>query len=85
MAVKKIPMRMCVVTREKWPKKELIRVVSFNGEVSIDVTGKKNGKGCYLKKDVSVIKEAKEKKILDRVLETQINEEIYDELLKKVL
>ena len=81
---KKIPMRTCVVTHEKKPKKELIRIVSFNGEVSIDESGKKNGKGCYLKKDSEVIKTAKDKKILDRVLETTINDEIYDELLKIV-
>lgn len=79
---KKIPMRTCVVTQEKWPKKELIRIVSFNGEVSIDVSGKKNGKGCYLKKDKEVIQIAKDKKILDRVLETTIDDKIYDELLK---
>ena len=83
--MRKVPMRMCVVTREKWPKKELIRVVSFNGEVSVDTTGKKNGKGCYLKKDAAVIKLARDKKILDRVLETRVNDEIYDELLKIVL
>ena len=84
MQAHKVPMRMCIVTREKWPKKELIRVVSFNGEVSIDETGKKNGKGCYLKKDALVIKQAKDKKILSKVLETEVNDEIYDELLKIV-
>ena len=84
MAERKIPMRTCVVTKEKWPKKDLIRVVIFNGEVSIDETGKKNGKGCYLKKDKEVIQIAKDKKVLDRVLETKIDESIYDELLKLV-
>ena len=84
MALKKIPMRTCVVTREKWPKKELIRVVLFNGEVSVDETGKMTGKGCYLKKDMEVINTARKNKVLDRVLETQIDEKIYDELLKIV-
>lgn len=84
MHERKIPMRTCVVTKEKWPKKELIRVVIFNDEVSIDETGKKNGKGCYLKKDKSVIQTAKDKKILDKVLETKIEDSIYDELLKLV-
>ena len=84
MQVHKIPMRMCIVTREKWPKKDLIRVVSFNGKVSVDATAKKNGKGCYLKKDAEVIKKAKDKKILDKVLETEVNDEIYDELFKIV-
>ena len=81
---RKIPIRTCVVTHEKCPKKELIRIVSFNGEVSIDESGKKNGKGCYLKKDKEVIKIAREKKVLDRVLETTIEDKIYDELLKIV-
>ena len=84
MVQRKIPMRTCVVTKEKLPKKELIRVVIFNGEVSVDESGKKNGKGCYLKKDKNVIETAKEKKILDRVLETKIDDRIFDELLKIV-
>jgi predicted RNA-binding protein YlxR (DUF448 family) len=77
-------MRMCILTREKLPKKELIRVVNFNGEVSVDVTGKKNGKGCYLKRDASVINEAKNKKILNHVFEMDVPEEIYDEILKLI-
>ncbi len=84
MKEKKVPMRMCVVTHEKFPKRELIRVVSFNGEISVDETGKKNGKGCYLKKDISVIEEAKKKKILNRVFSCEIDEKIYDEIIKLI-
>lgn len=62
--MKKIPMRMCVVTREKMPKKDLIRVVYFNDTFTVDKSGKLNGKGCYLKKDVSVIDTAQKKKYL---------------------
>lgn len=82
--MKKVPMRMCILTREKLPKKELIRIVNFNGEVSVDVTGKKNGKGCYLKRDASVINEAKNKKVLNHVFEMDVPDEIYDELLKLI-
>ncbi len=82
--MKKIPLRMCIVTREKLPKKDLIRIVKFNNEVFIDETGKKNGKGCYLKKDIEVIKKAKEKKIIDKILETEIKEEIYEDLIKLI-
>lgn len=57
-------MRMCVVTREKMPKKDLIRVVYFNDTFTVDKSGKLNGKGCYLKKDVSVIDIAQKKKYL---------------------
>ena len=56
MKIKKIPMRSCVVTREKLPKQELVRVVRTpEGEVIVDLTGKANGRGAYLKKDLSVL------------------------------
>ena len=55
MKVRKIPMRTCVVTREKLPKAELIRVVRTpEGNVVIDESGKANGRGAYLKKDKEV-------------------------------
>lgn len=81
--MKKIPMRMCVVTRERYQKQDLIRVVKDKYDnVFVDTTGKLNGKGAYIKKDISVLKKAKDNKILDRVLETNISNEIYDELEK---
>lgn len=85
MKQKKIPMRTCVVTNEKYPKKELIRVVRTpEGNIILDETGKANGRGAYLKKDKEVIKKAQEKKILERHLETKIEENIYDELINKI-
>ena len=81
MKVKKIPMRTCVITKEKCEKKDLIRVLRTpQKEVVVDVTGKLNGKGAYLKKDIDVINKAQKNKILDRVLEVEVNSEIYDEL-----
>ena len=82
MKVKKVPMRSCVVTHEKCEKKDLIRVVRTpNGEVLIDdEKGKTNGRGAYLKKDSLVIKKAKNTKILDRILEIDIPNSIYEEL-----
>ena len=83
MKMKKIPMRSCVVTREKLPKQELIRVVKTpEGNVIIDITGKSNGRGAYLKKDKEVIEKARKSKILNRTLEIEVSDEIYDELLK---
>lgn len=83
MKVKKIPMRSCVVTREKLPKQELVRVVKTKDNVvTIDLTGKANGRGAYLKKDKTVFEKAKMNKILDRILETEISNELYDELDK---
>lgn len=82
MKVKKVPMRTCVVTHEKYPKKELVRVVRTpEGNICIDETGKANGRGAYLKKDKEVIEKARKSKVLERHLETKVPEEIYDELL----
>jgi len=83
MKTKKIPMRTCVVTREKYLKQELIRVVKTPSDtVEIDVTGKMNGRGAYLKKDEQVILKAKKSKVLDRMLEIEVPDLIYDELIK---
>ena len=83
--MKKIPMRTCVVTNEKLQKKELIRVVrDKDGSVSVDLTGKANGRGVYLKGDIEVIEKAKKSKILDRKLEVSVPESIYEELKEVV-
>ena len=80
--MKKIPERTCVVTKEKTQKQDLLRVVrDKDGNVSIDLTGKSNGRGAYLKKDAEVIKKAQKTKVLDRVLEVTIPDEIYEEML----
>ena len=82
MKTKKIPMRTCTVSHEKLPKKELVRIVRTpEGEVLIDLNGKVNGRGAYLKKDKDVVLKAKKTKILERHLEIKINDEIYDQLL----
>ena len=81
MKQRKIPMRTCIVTKEKCEKKDLVRVVRTpEGNVEIDITGKKNGRGAYLKKDLDVFNKAKNSKILDKILETEVNEDIYNEL-----
>lgn len=82
--MKKIPMRMCVVTRERLPKNELIRVVKSEDGVIVDESGRVNGHGVYLKLDENVINEAKKKGILKRALECDVPDEIYDELLNKL-
>ena len=82
MKQRKIPMRTCVVSHEKCEKKDLIRVVrNTSGDVEIDLTGKLNGRGAYLKKDVDVINKARKSKLLDRHLEVEVPDKIYDELL----
>lgn len=79
--MRKIPMRTCIVTKEKLPKMELIRVVRTpEGEVKIDETGKLNGRGAYLKKDLEVFEKAKKSKILNRHLEIDIPDCIFEEI-----
>lgn len=81
MKQRKIPMRSCVLTREKLPKQDLIRVVRTpEGKVVIDLTGKQNGRGAYLKKDLSVIEKAEKTKVLNKHLEIDVPKEIFDEL-----
>ena len=81
--MKKIPMRKCVATQEQLPKKDLIRIVKNNaGEVFIDLTGKQNGRGAYLKKSVEAVNIAKSRKSIDKALETVVSENLYEELLK---
>ena len=85
MKTKKIPMRTCVVTREKYPKMELIRVVRTpENEVIVDVTGKANGRGAYLKKDITVFEKAESSKILNRILEVEVKDEIFEKLKKLI-
>ena len=81
MKIKKEPMRTCGVTREKTHQMNLIRVVRTpEGSVIVDPTGKANGKGAYLTKDLEVINKAQNNKILDKVLEVEVPESIYEEL-----
>lgn len=78
-------MRKCVVTQERFPKKELIRVVRTPEQtIEIDPTGKKNGHGAYVSKRKETIELAKKNKALDRALEMTIPEEIYEELMEIV-
>lgn len=81
MGVRKIPMRTCVVTREVYEKRELVRIVKDKeGKVEVDLTGKKNGHGAYMKLSNEVIELAKKNHALDRALKTEISPEIYEEL-----
>lgn len=85
MKQKKIPMRTCVVTKEKFPKKELIRVVrSPEGDILVDETGKLNGHGAYIKKDLEVLELAKKSKALERFLQMEVPDDVY-EILKQVI
>ena len=82
---KKIPQRQCMGCRERKAKKELIRVVrQTDGVVSLDFSGKLNGRGAYLCPDVACLAKARKAKSLERSLETEIPKEVYDRLAKEM-
>lgn len=81
MKTKKIPMRMCLGCGEMKQKKELIRVVkSKEGEISLDLTGKKSGRGAYICKDLKCLQKARKSRRLERSFSCQISDEIYDKM-----
>ena len=81
--IKKIPQRTCVLSKETLDKKDLLRVVRTpERNVVVDTTGKANGRGAYLKKDREVILKAQKNKILNKHLEIDVSDTIYEELLK---
>ncbi|MBQ1482256.1 MAG: YlxR family protein [Erysipelotrichaceae bacterium] len=83
--MKKIPMRRCLATNQSFPKKDLLRIVRTpEGEVKVDLTGKLNGKGAYISKSLEALELARKKNALARALETEIKEEVYEEILKVI-
>ena len=81
MKDKKVPLRTCVVTNEKLPKKELLRIVRTpDGKVEADLTGKLNGRGAYIKSDVEILEKARKSKALSRHLEIEITDSDYDRI-----
>lgn len=78
---RKIPLRKCVVTEERKPKQELIRIVrNKEGEVFVDLSGKQNGRGAYVTKSIDVVDQAQQSGALNHHLKAQVEPAIYDEL-----
>ncbi len=85
MKEKKVPMRMCVGCREMKPKKELLRVVkSPEGEISIDPTGRKAGRGAYVCRSAECMKKALKQKQLERAFECALGEETRSSLIREL-
>lgn len=83
--VKKIPMRQCLGCSEHKPKVELLRVVlSPDGDVSLDFTGKKSGRGAYICKDAKCLKKAQKSRRIDKSLDTEIPDEVYARLAEEL-
>lgn len=81
---KEIQIRKCVGTNERYPKSELLRIVRFNGVAIIDETGKLEGRGAYIKADISAIEKAKKKNAFAKALRMKVDSEIYDTLLESL-
>jgi len=83
MKTRKIPLRSCIITKEKLPKQELLRIVRTpEGHVLPDESGKLNGRGAYIKKDLGVLEKAIKSKVLEKRLECVIEDSVYDEIKK---
>ena len=83
MKNKKVPLRTCIVTKENLPKSELLRIVRTpDGDIEVDETGKLNGRGAYIKKDIEVLEKAKKSGLLAKRLECTISDEVYEEIRK---
>ena len=78
--MKKIPQRMCIVTKEKTDKNKLLRIVKDDTGVYVDTTGKKNGKGAYITKSLEVLETAKKRKVLEKVFEMEDLTSVYSEI-----
>ncbi len=86
MQPKKIPMRKCTGCGEMKPKKELVRVVkSPEGEISLDLTGKKNGRGAYVCPDAGCLKKAQKSKRIDRAFDCAIPEELFQKMEQELI
>lgn len=79
MKTKKVPLRMCTGCGEMFDKRTLVRVVkSPEGEVSLDLTGKKSGRGAYVCRNLECLKKARKKKAFERAFSMQISDEVYN-------
>ncbi|HEZ7989528.1 MAG TPA: YlxR family protein [Ruminococcus sp.] len=85
MKPKKIPMRMCLGCNEMKPKKELIRVVkSPEGEISLDFTGKKSGRGAYICRSVECFNKARKGRRLEKAFSCKIDAGVYDAMAEEL-
>ena len=83
--VRKIPMRQCRGCNEHKPKAELLRVVrSPEGDISLDFTGRKNGRGAYVGRKLACLKKARKSRRIERELGVEIPEEVYEALEREL-
>ncbi|MCI5801776.1 MAG: YlxR family protein [Oscillospiraceae bacterium] len=81
MQAKRIPMRMCTGCGEMKPKRELVRVVKgAEGEISLDLTGKKAGRGAYVCRSLACLQKARKARRFEKAFSCQIPTEVYDRM-----
>ena len=86
MQQRKVPLRRCTGCNEMRNKKELVRVVkNKEGEISLDLTGKKAGRGAYICRNAACFQKARKSRGLERALSAKIPEEVYDSMEKELL
>ena len=84
MKERKIPMRRCIGCMTSKEKRELVRIAGFEGQLSVDLTGKAKGRGAYLCHDPECLKKAIKNKALERSLEVAIPDDIYAQLKEQM-
>lgn len=86
MAERKIPLRKCIGCNEMKDKRELVRIVrNKEGEISVDLTGKKPGRGAYICKNAACLEKAQKAKRLERAFSAKIEPEIYDTMRRELI
>ena len=86
MKTKKIPLRTCMGCNDKKPKKELIRIVkNKDGIITIDETGKQEGRGAYICNNIDCLEKVVKSKRLERALEKEISQDVYENLKKIII
>ena len=79
---KKIPLRTCIACKQSKPKKELVRIVKSGENISLDLTGRANGRGAYVCNDAECIKKLNKQKLLNKVFSMQVEQSVYDKILE---
>jgi hypothetical protein len=84
--VKKTPLRMCIACHEMKPKKEMLRIVkNKEGEISLDTTGKKSGRGAYICDNLECIKKLEKSKLINRTFSCEVSKEVYQKVEEEFL
>ena len=84
--MKNVPLRMCIACKEMKPKTELVRVVrSAEGEISLDLTGKKNGRGAYVCGNEDCLRKLGKARLLNRTFSSPVSDEVYEGIVEAYL